>query len=271
MQHPIHATPVAQPGQLPFIVAMMMISVLVLPPALWFGPVALDYVIASAVIGVVFALLILLAQRYRTSHWGHALRLGGLSIVIGGSLVARTTMLSPSWQHFAPWSTFIQSMAVLLLSCMIIFAARTRILPRWGAALLLWVLLAISALVWYRADQSQPLVYPAARQVIMDDDAPPGVRVVQFTTTAPTSTVLTFYREQLEARGWQYTCSTDQPPCASNLTDWSAGIRAVYHRQTDRARRGPTYEILLRPTETDTTLVTVYDQTRGLPLQPVWP
>jgi len=193
----LHANPY-RPFALRLACGFAVASLLLLPPALWFGPVSLTYLGASALLGFLFTGLTLIYWKYQTHPWGRLLFVLAVAVVVAGSSWLRTSMVSLPLAIRYPWWLSIQYLATMLLvfSSVVFLEERVATWPRGIAALIL--LLTIGAIAWYRAEQSRPLLYPNATDVIVEDDAPPGARKVSFTTTAEPQAILMFYRRQLE-------------------------------------------------------------------------
>lgn len=255
----------------PFILRLtgvfVVVSLILLPLALWYAPVSLAALGASALLGLMLAAITLSAWRYHPHFWGRILSLLAVVVIVIGSLLIRNSSVSLPLRIRYPWWLAIQQLATILLvfSSVVFLAERVATWRRSGIVLLSVAI--IGSIVWYRAEQSDPLLYPNATSAIVQDDAPPGARKMTYTTTASADQILTFYRTQLEQWGWQFTCSTALPSCESNITVGLDAPHDVYHRRSDTDLRGPTFEILVRSEGNGLQSIEVYDQTRGVPNQ----
>lgn len=247
------------------------VSLLALPPALWFGPVSLTFLGASSLIGLLYIFLIFASMIFRDQRWARILWLLAILVITLGSRIITDTLFSIPLRRYFLWPIFIQGLASSLIVFSLTLAFEERLVTMRRGVLICFLLMGIGLLVWYRAEQSNPLVYPTAHNIVVRDDAPPGARKTTFITTASSAEILTFYRQQLERWGWQWTCSTEQSSCRSEITEGVNGPHDVYHRHNDGFLHGPTYEIIVRKAETGETEVEVYDQTRGVPNQFPWP
>lgn len=252
------------------IAAFTVVSLIALPLAMWFGPVSLPFLAASALIGFLSILLIFAFTIYRAHRWARALWLLAILVISIGPNILSTTLFSLPLRHYFFWPIFFQGLASIFIMFGLTLAFEERLVSLRRGLLIGIVLIGVGFLSWFRAEQSQPLVYPASSNITVQDDAPPGARKTTFVTTATPSDILTFYRERLERWGWQFTCSADVPSCRSEITEGLNAPHDIYHLRSDASQRGPTYEIIIRASATGETIVEVYDQTRGVPNQLPW-
>lgn len=239
------------------------LSVLGLVVSLRLAPVAPSYLLGATLVGGLWTFLLSIQRRHhaRPGAWLFGL-LSYLVIVLGLQFTQNLSVSDAVQRSYASWLLLQYLAIVLAVACAAVLVSRPTNRRTYRAAFLL-VTTVVLAWTWYCWQQSRLLLPPRAAQLVVDEDAPPGARKITMVAPGSATSVLEFYRQALPQRGWTYSCSLQTHTCLSNIRVAANTLHDVYHR-TGADQRGPSFEILVEPTDTTTT-VTIYDQTRGAP------
>jgi len=218
------------------------------------------YLVASLLVGLLYSLTVLTYRRFHDHRFALVFFVLSILIIVIGMQSTVDTFFSLALRlRYGLWFA-LQYLAVLftvLFTEILVLHAPKNVRRH---LLLVGSSVAVGVLIWYRWEQTRPLLPPQSTHIVIDDDAPPSAQKMTFTTSESPDAVLAFYRSMLDAHGWHFTCSTRTVGCQSNITVGSDPLHDVYHRMTDPEKHGPTFEVLIRPTiMTTTSQVEVYD------------